>query len=389
MSEIIRFRPFWSLFIISTEDWLRRNSEAGLHLDSIDFVRRCFKFKTGEPEKYEYSFGYNKLSASGDSHKEKELKKNGWRKLIQYHKWCLYRTEKSSELGVKPNRRGLYLHNNSLLSAYNTVSFLALIAVVCASISVLLSKGGHSLAPFYILTAIFTALIVVNFSIFLWFSRENSFLLEELGSSLNPEYAIYRHSMRNKTFDKWLEKLFIREGDITRKFWPFWFFAPDRFETRLEKLERCGFNLYKTNKSGTVFYFTKGCSKNVRYCVIGNLPGGMDDTVNYLMNGWKVAFSTSGQFLKIILLEKQYNGQPPEFFKSSQSFAENAGFLAGRYAAITGFILVVVMAVTAVLILVRTPVCFVAAVVILILCIFLLRLGFYYRRSVRAAKKFS
>ena len=79
------FRPFWKYNVVATENWLAGMAGAGFLLQSIDYRRRLFIFKEGEPQKLIYRIDYSK--------EEKEitptLKKEGWREISSRRGWFI------------------------------------------------------------------------------------------------------------------------------------------------------------------------------------------------------------------------------------------------------------------------------------------------------------
>ena len=108
----------------------------------------------------------------------------------------------------------------------------------------------------------------------------------------SPENA-YRQYLSRKTFEVWLEKLLIRDGDIVKRLRPLWILSPRRFENRLSRMELKGLNVYKVHRTGLLFYFIKSSPRKMRYCI---LSGEGTDISRYLAAGWRVVHSSSERF---------------------------------------------------------------------------------------------
>ena len=334
---VVKRRFLWRMFIKNTEYWLDSLASDGIHIKYLDFSSNYFAFEKGEPKKYRYCFSYNKFYEPEDSQQERALRKNGWEKLFTDDRWSLYRTENLSELTIMPNRRGIYLRNNSMLNVYNLVSFILLLSAFALSVLSLffyarpVMSEDRFFTRIVTLISVFGGLIVLNFLFFLKLTLDNGKILEEFGAALNPEYAIYRHYLRNMTFENWLEKLLISEGDIVPHFKPFWFLAPDKFENWVELMELKGMNFYRIDKTGTIVYFIKGHSRTIKYYVVGNFKNDLDDTKQLLENEWKIVYSTSGQLGKLVVLARVYERRKPLFFKKKEDYLKNAGKIVKRF----------------------------------------------------------
>ncbi|HEX3027009.1 MAG TPA: DUF2812 domain-containing protein [Clostridia bacterium] len=342
---IVKYRPFWSFLVQDTEKWLETLAGRGLHIKSVDFKKNKFVFFEGEPVRCKYRFSYNKFETKRPQ-KENTLSKNGWEKLASYDKWVLYKTQNTNELNVIPNRRGIYLRNNSLLLIYNVVSFIILLSAFIVSFTLLifLSPNRTDSSFFngiFVIVLIFAVLIVANFLIFLRLSFTNSKILEEFGSSLNPQYAIYKHFIKHKTFEDWLEKLLVKEGDIVKVFRPFWIFSPDKFENWLETMEARGMNFYKIGKPDFLIYFIRGNTRKMKYCLVGNDKANLDDTKMLLESDWNIVYSTTGQFGKFVLISKSYEGKKPGLFRRQADYRANAYRIIFDYAALVLALLVI------------------------------------------------
>jgi hypothetical protein len=311
---------------LGTEKWLGAMSSSGLHLCGLNFKGR-FSFKRVEPQKCKYIFCYAKFEYTQS--KKVKPKFRGWEEITHKDKWSVYRSTKASDTGVMPNRRGLFLHNNSLLCLYALLSSIALLVAfgVTFGIFAYLSRSSGTNDIFFRnaigIIGIFALLLLGNFVIFLRFTSFNNRILEEPKAAVAPEKA-YLQYLRHKTFEAWLEKLLIRDGDIVKRLRPLWILSPRGFEKWLSRMELKGLNVYKINKTGFLFYFIKNSPRNIRYCVV-NSEG--EDISRFLEGGWQVVYSSAGRFWRqgnIILLAHAYEGKVPLPFKDEREYIGNA-----------------------------------------------------------------
>lgn len=326
MSEpLARYRPLWSFFILSTEKWLGALSAAGLELAALDF-RGHFMFRRAQPRPCRYCFFFAKFDAPQS--RKTHMGEHGWEEVSHSGRWRLFRAAGKAE--NMPNRRGLYLRNNSLLYLYAIVSSLFLLLAFAVSFLVFLSFARRDASDrlFFrgstALIGLFAALLLGNFSLFMHLSVGNNRILEEPGAAGKP-VRVYRQYLKNKTFERWLEKLLIREGDIVLRFRPLWILLPRRLEKWLERREAAGFNLYKVGSAGMLFYFVKASPRAMCYSVV-NSEG--EDISLALAAGWNVAFSTSGQpewFGRTVLFcRPRAEAAPPAPFSTQRAFMSNA-----------------------------------------------------------------
>lgn len=324
---VVRYRPFWSLSILWTERWLDNMSLSGLHLCDLNFHGR-FVFKTGKPQNYRYCFVYTKFE---DKRNVKKTAK-GWEKIAHHDKWSVFRSSGDPSQNPAPNRRGLYLRNNSLLCLYALISSIILLAALGLVFGLFAFKSRADLPndDFFrravAIIGVFALLILCNFLVFLFMTSANSRILEQPGSVEAHENA-YRQFVSYKTFERWLEKLLIKEGDITKRLKIMWLMTPRGLENWLARMEHKGLNLYKIGKSGAVFYFTKGSPRSVRYCVINSEGGNLEQCEK---DGWRVVYSSVGKigrFFHIAVLARQNAEEAVLPFNSEKEYVSSAAHI--------------------------------------------------------------
>jgi hypothetical protein len=378
---VVRYRPFWSFFILSTEKWLGRMSSSGLHFYKMN-LHGIFYFKTGNPQNIRYCFSYTKFEGGK---LKKKSPKSGWDKIFQCDKWSVYKSAKSAANADLPNRRGLYLHNNSLLCLYAFLSSIVLLAALGIAFGLFAFSSRNEIAngEFYktafLIIGIFALLLIVNFIFFLSMASANSRILEEPKEAIASEKA-YRQFISHNTFERWLEKLLIKDGDISKKILPLWFMSPRKFEREISDMERRGLNIYKVHKSGMMFYFTKGTPRNVKYCVVSNVSS----VSNFIGKGWRVIYSSGKKFVNIAVIAKTFETEPPEVFESEKGYIVNAARITARFT--LSYFILLILAITIMLALASVKAASVwiilSGIVVALCTLFIVRILLYFTNTV-------
>jgi hypothetical protein len=387
---VVRHRPFWSVFILGTEKWLGVMSSSGLHLCDLNFHGR-FRFKVGNPKKCRYCFTYAKFDNNISGGKSNKYE---WEKVAKQDRWCVYKSEKETQKATIPNRRGLYLRNNSLLCLYALISSIVLLIALgmVFGIFAYFSSSSASNDDFFsqaiIIIGIFAMLLLGNFAFFLSMTSANNRILEEPGDATSPEKA-YRQFISYKTFELWLEKLLIKDGEIFKKFHPLWLISPRSFEKWLSRMEKQGYNVYKVHKSGLLYYFIKSAPRKIKYCVVSSEGGNISQCIE---NGWQVVYSTAGRFKRlgnIAVISKAFEEKPPIPFKSEKDYISNAARIMSRFVLIYFIILIVLIAVffTLVYIDAANALIWAAGVVVFIITLLIARMLLYFANTVLITRR--
>lgn len=388
--SVVRRRLFWSLFIQSTEKWLGKMSLSGLHLCGLDRHNR-FLFMHGEPADYKYRFSYVKINTD-----EKTIRDvvPGWEIVARHGRWKVYRNGKGKIAATgMPNRRGLYLRNNSFLCLYallSSIAILLLFAVSFAAFALMPHISGENFFRNSIaVIGIFAFLLLCNFMFFLYMTSANSKILEDPNDAIAPETA-YHQFLNRKTFERWLEKLLIKDGDIIKRFRPFLLLTPSSLEKWLFKMEIRGFNLYKIHKSGALFYFVKSTPRKIKYCVVSNESG---NVARFIAAGWQVVFSTSWRiesFGRIAVISRACDDESePSPFNNEKDFVSNAFHLTLKFVLLYFLLLVIaiVLLLACAYFDVGIAAIWVVGIVLALSVILIVKILFYLVSSVIYAKK--
>lgn len=387
MSDIVvRHRLFWSLSILGTEKWLDEMASSGLVLCGLNFHGR-FKFKRMKPQNCRFCFSYNKYINSSHEKLSKD-----WEKVARRKRWTVYKTENCSPK-ILPNKRGLYLHNNSLLCLYAFLSSLILLLILAFTFSFYsmhhnFASYGSFIRTTVTLIGVFAIVILGNFVLYLTLTSANSHILEN-GYDTKLPIKEYHRFISSKTFEDWLEKLLIKDGDIFKRIHVIWFFTPKEIEKWLAKMQAKGYSVYKIHKSGTMFYFTKGVPKKTAYAVI---TGESANIASCIENGWQVVFSGAGLFGKsrnIAVVSCPYKDKRPLPFSNEKQTTMNAARILEKYTILYSVCLMIFIALISIFVYLRAqmPLLTIAAAAIVICVILLIRMIVYFARTVLKAKK--
>lgn len=348
--NVVRHRPFWSFSIIMTEKWLGEMASSGLIFVSTDFKGK-FVFEVSKPQKLNFCFVYNKFDSSS---KHSKSAKKEWQRIAHKQKWGLYQSISGTNKNL-PNRRGLFLRNNSLLCLYAfTTSAILLVLMMCSFFGISINRQDADYETNFrliILTiGIFAIIILLNFIFYLNMASANRNILKNEYDDKLPNKA-YKNFINSKTFEKWLEKMLIKEGDITKCIRIIWLFTPTQIEKWLMKMQSYGYNFYKLSKRGIVFYFTKGVSKKLSYRVVSGESEIIEDCMK---KGWQVVFSgtkiLSDKNIIAIISSDEVTSQNNLFLDTKESENNKAKILSSYAKPYMVFLILVLMILMAIVI---------------------------------------
>lgn len=103
-----------------------------------------------------------------------------------------------------------------------------------------------------------------------------------------------------------------------------WSYAPDKIEKWLEDMESKGYNLYKVNKIGSMFYFTKGNPRKIKY--IADYQNSTDESYYEIhkQDGWKLNFKSAGSVINWSIWSKEYDDIVPEIYTNNEDLLKYA-----------------------------------------------------------------
>lgn len=313
------FKPFWSFDVQETEKWLSSMAANGYHVIEFHRYTHRFVFEEGDPKKVIYQIGFDKNQTNVVS---SALENEGWVKVSRSKHWyILVNKQHQDEINVSPHREGVIKHNRKVMyiigavSAYILFSFFIFLTVFVVMI---FSSDPWNVegSPLWSLTFLFwfIGFLILFQTIKLYRSNERlSRGIEELKDD-SIEFS-RREEKRLKD---------LGEIIVKRKF--AWWYSPDKLEEWLEKKESEGYNLHRMSKIGNKFYFRKGPTRKVRYCIDyqNTVQGSYFDM--HQETGWKLVYTSKSSWMKwtIWSLEYQKESQRPEMYTDKTNHLKQA-----------------------------------------------------------------
>ncbi|WP_405110828.1 DUF2812 domain-containing protein [Paenibacillus sp. FSL K6-1217] len=248
------FRPFWSYDLPGTEAWLTDMASRGWLLEEWSLLLRRFTFRQAEPVLLTYQIAYQPASQASIS---SYLASEGWSKPLQQGKWNLYANDRlPSQISAYPSRTEV-LRRNRILSYLFTgiLVYLLLIALIPLLVLGLTFNQGAPVriqpSPMWAITwtaaALALALLVLAiYSLVKLRAASKVFLPDHQDMEKPPGPPRPAGTTRVR----------MKLG---------WMYAPDRLEQWLEDKEQQGWNLYKVGFGGSLFHFSKGSPRRMKY----------------------------------------------------------------------------------------------------------------------------
>jgi hypothetical protein len=320
------FRPFWSIDIIKTENWLSKMSNKGYDLKEIKSVTKVFIFENGESNVINYRICRHK---SGMIIESQSLIRSGWYTAFTKGKWSILANEnEKAQIKVNPSRENLLNRNRILKYAIGTLLAIYLMMSVMPMILIMaifsssnndsskdVSMSGANVSILIILLVL-TSLIYLVMKL----NKSDKKLRMENGIDLDLSFTIPKDTILNHNIERNLRN----DGKIIKKIKPAWFYAPDKAERWLENMETKGYNLYRMSRLGNTFYFMKGEPKNVKYCLdYQNITNNSYFEI-HKSNGWKMIFTSFSSFTKHTLWRKEYLDEKPELYSDKNHALQHA-----------------------------------------------------------------
>lgn len=320
------FRPFWSLDIIETENWLCEMSAKGYYIKEINAMTKVFVFEKGEPKEIIYKICRHKAGVSVAS---QSLLNSGWYSVYSKGKWSILANENDkSQIKTHPSRESLLNRSRnikysigSLLTLWLIMSIMPLLILT----GLLFYSTNGSLNVTYIpgaklsMTLILLVLILLIY-IIIKFNKSDKKLRIENGANLNLSFTIPKETI----IDYKVERKLRKDGKAIKKIKPGWFYSPDKTEEWLENMELKGYNLYRMNRSGTTFYFMKGEPRKVKYSSDFQIIVNDSYFEIHKSNGWKMFFTSLSSFTKHTLWGKEYSDEIPALYSDNSHIIKHA-----------------------------------------------------------------
>lgn len=316
-----KFRPLWSYDVSKTEEWLSAMAAKGYLFEKMNRTTRCFYFVKAAPKLLTYRFSYDKLQGAGLS---KTLVAESWNKVFASGKWSVMCNEKSAKEIKVFTARDAVMKRNS----YHFYAFLGIVAfftglLVNNLLLIGFSSGGEVVeSPFWIITYTLLSLCIAIYllSIFSMFKIYGS-------------NKLLNERQEANTLEKALKYKWKPQGEIVKKRKMAWMYGPDKLENWLEQMEQQGFNLYRVNRIGTVFYFIKGVPRKVSYCADYQTLSDESYVAIHQDAGWKKVFGSFGSLQKWTIWSREYGEgeQKPQLYSDRTHILNHARKIAITY----------------------------------------------------------
>lgn len=319
------FRPFWSYDLPKSEAWLADMASRGWMLAEWNLLLRQFTFRQSEPVQLTYQIGY---APSSQPSMSSYLAAEGWSKRLQQGKWTVYENDqRPSQIKAYPSRKDVLRRNRKISYIFmGILLYLLLIAMIP------LITLGFSLtqdtplqvqqSPMWAVTWAAAALAVL-------------LLVLAIYSIIKLRAASKGLLLNHEDFKKPHEPQ--RPAGVTMKRLKLgWMYAPDRLEEWLEDKERLGWNLYKVGPGGTLFHFSQGSPRIMKYHADYQVIGDEEYFELHRQAGWDKVYSSSSSLQKWTLWSREEldRAEQPEIYSDPYHRLKHARKIAISYTAL-------------------------------------------------------
>lgn len=293
---VIRWRPFWSYDVESTELWLANMAASGYELTTLNRWTRMFTFREVEHKKTAFHIVFDKTKGP----LLHSLGSAGWKNKLATGNWMFLENDKET-IHLHPIRDGILKRNQlhtTLLSAIS-IFYSIQFAIITMVFMVLFISGDikNSIepSPFWSITIIYFLQVIVVIGIAIYASRklrkfERKFFHMDIDQTV----------LTGKTFSKW------KVG---------WMDTPDTIENWLSEMAADGNHLVEMSNQIGRFIFQKGAPKQVSYVYDYQWKVSPTYFDVHKSAGWRLKFSTPFSFMRHSLWMKEYESgeEKPRF----------------------------------------------------------------------------
>ncbi|WP_158540678.1 DUF2812 domain-containing protein [Romboutsia weinsteinii] len=325
MKKVIK--PFWTYNIVKIEKWLSEMISRGYILKDVNILTRVFVFEKSENKKVSYKISYENVGVNDINN---SLKKEGWNRVVSKNRWMFSCTDKNNEdIKISPSREGILKRNKVIKYFLFFISLLyfgmyipVLLILGFASLGVVLGfipvEYDNSIVVDPSISTNETMIGPVVFFSILIFIFYTILKLNKLDKEIRKELG---YNKKKYMYD--VEEVSNKDKQI-KKFKPAWQYAPDKLEKWLDDMESKGYNLYKVNKIGAMFYFTKGQSRKIKYIV--DYQNSTDEGYFEIHkeDGWKLNFKSIGSITTWSIWSKEYDDTVPEIYTNNEDLLKYA-----------------------------------------------------------------
>ncbi|MEK5033187.1 DUF2812 domain-containing protein [Paenibacillus sp. FSL R7-0302] len=316
------FRPFWSYDLPGTEAWLADMAGRGWRLEEWSLLLRRFTFRQAEPALLTYQLAYH---SSKHSSMSPYLSAEGWSRRLQQGKWSLYENDRSpSQISAYPSRKDVLRRNRIISYLFmGILVYLLLIALIPLLVLGLTFNQDTPVriqpSPMWAVTWTAAAgalalLVLAIYSMVKLRAASKVFLLDhqDLKQPSRPQKPAGTTMARMKLG---------------------WMYAPDRLEQWLEEQELHGWNLYKVGFGGTLFHFSKGRPRRMKYHADYQVVAGEGYFELHQEAGWTRLYSSPFSLQKWTLWSRENpeHAEYPELYSDPLHRLKHARKIAISY----------------------------------------------------------
>ncbi|NQX48031.1 DUF2812 domain-containing protein [Paenibacillus tritici] len=316
------FRPFWSYDLPKSEAWLADMASQGWVLAEWSLLLRRFTFRQAQPVQRSYQIGYGPSSQPSMS---SYLAAEGWSKRLQQGKWTVYENERQlAQIKAYPSRKEVLRRNRKISYIFmGILVYLLLIAMIP------LIALGFSLtqdtpmqtqqSPLWAVTWVAAVLAVILLILAIYSIIK--LRAASKGFQLNQDVIKKTHEQQKPAG---LKMTRLKLG---------WMYAPDRLEEWLEEKERLGWNLYKVGPGGTLFHFSQGSPRQMKYHADYQVIGDEEYVELHRQAGWNKVYSSPFSLQKWTIWSREQpdHAQQPEIYSDPYHRLKHARKIAVSY----------------------------------------------------------
>lgn len=318
------FRPFWSYDLPKSEAWLANMASQGWVLTEWNLLLRQFIFRQDEPVQLTYQIGY---APSSQPSMSSSLAAEGWSKRLQQGKWSVFENDRQpSQIKASPSRKDVLRRNRKISYIFmGILLYLLLIAMIP------LIALGFSLTQDTPLQVQQSPMWAVT-----WAAAALAVILLVLAIYSIIKLRAARRALLSDYEDFDFERPYGQQkpaGVTMTRLKLGWMYAPDRLEEWLEDKERLGWSLYKIGPGGTLFHFSKGSPRIMKYHADYQVIGDEGYFELHRQAGWNKVYSSSSSLQKWTIWSREEldRAEQPEIYSDPYHRLKHARKIAISY----------------------------------------------------------
>jgi len=347
------FRPFWSYDVVKTEEWLSQMHADGYALLRINFAARLFYFEETVPATVFYRIVPEKKS---NGVCPIYLENNIYTEVCSSANYYVIRTQETnpeaapSYVGVLSKNKKFKYAVGAILLCVTIFCFPDMMIFVMLMSRFLFPDGGdaefssdlvhtpHAGMDVFDVVKTFAFPVIVLLTItwlcYTYFKlRKTNRQLEKLcGDTLDLSFSLPRDTLIS---DVKMRKM-SKDHKVIKKTKIAGFYAPDKIEIWLEKMESQGYHLVRMSSMGSSFYFIRSEPRKMKFHFDYQ---NITDPSYFNLNkesGWKLFFTSPSRIQCSNVWGKEYTEEPPLFYSDKESTLKHAGRFALTYSLIFG-----------------------------------------------------